>query len=322
MAAYTHKLIHDHLLATRRPVLIADERIDGDSLGASLAIADYLKRLGKPVVVIVSSEVPEKYRFLPHIELCTADLSVLSHPDIDLVVSFDCSDGKYVRGLVERMPKRPTVINVDHHATNPLYGDINMVDVHAPATCEVVHQFYVANGIIPSKEAATNLLCGIAFDTTIFFNEGTNSRALDAASDLLLHGARAQDVIRMMFRNRSVAALRIWGTALERLREHEELGSISTCLTRKDLEEAGVTDEEVDGLSDFLNVVVNADTMFVLRETKTGDVKVSMRTSTQNVAAVAKAFGGGGHVKAAGFTVPNAHLVCGKDGCWKVAETV
>lgn len=322
MPSYTHKLIHDHLRTARRPVLIADERIDGDSLGASLAIADYLKRLGKPVVVVVSSEVPEKYRFLPHIELCTADLSVLENREIDLVISFDCSDARYIRGLVERIPKRPVVINIDHHATNSLYGDINMVDVHAPATCEVVHQFYVVNGIIPSKEAATNLLCGIAFDTTIFFNEGTNSRALDAASDLLLHGARAQDVIRMMFRNRSVEALHLWGVALERLREHPELGFISTCITRADLDAAGVSEEEVDGLSDFLNVVVNADTMFVLRETKDNAVKVSMRTSTQNVAAVAKAFGGGGHVKAAGFTVPNARLVCGKDGCWKVAEAV
>ncbi|MBI4599211.1 DHH family phosphoesterase [Candidatus Uhrbacteria bacterium] len=320
MHQYLFHQMHDRLLRAKRVLLIADERIDGDSLGSSLAVADYLHRLGTPFRVLVSGPVPEKYRFLPHADWCTDDPAVLADPHIDLAVSFDCSNEVYVNRLLSQVPHRPFLINVDHHKTNVGYGDLNLVFVEAPATCEVVHQFFDVNRIVPSKQSATVLLCGIAFDTTVFFNDGTNARAFDAASQLVLHGARPHDVIRLLFRNRTVPALRMWGTALERLRRHAESGCVSTCILRRDIEENDVTDDEVDGLSDFLNVVVNAHTLFVLKETREGGIKVSMRTSVYDVARLARAFGGGGHVKAAGFTLRHACLVPGEGNAWRVAS--
>lgn len=320
METYTNKLIHDHLLKARRPVFVADKRIDGDALGASLAMVDYLKRHGTHVPVLVSGPIPQKYLFLPHIGVCTEDRAVLLDPNIDLVVTFDCSEKEYVDGIMAEIPGRPTLINIDHHTTNPRFGDINHIVPEAPATAEMIYRFYKSNQIVPSREAATAMLCGIAFDTTMFTNDGTNPKALEAASDLVMCGGRVQDVFHMMFTNRSVSALRIWGIALERLVAHEELGFVATCLTRRDLDENGVSDDEVDGLSDFLNIVTESETLFILRETRDGGIKVSMRTSKHNVAAIAKAFGGGGHVKAAGFSVPNARLVCSENGCWRVED--
>lgn len=322
MHGYLYTQVYQRLCEARKLVFIADERLDGDSLGSSLALADHLTKLGKRVMVYVSRPVPEKYQFLPGASMCTSDPAIFHDPEVDTVASFDCSDGHFINGLVSEMRERPFVVNIDHHATNPLYGDLNLVAVESPATCEVVYQLLKAAHVVPSKEAATCLLCGICFDTTVFFNDGTNALALEAASDLVLFGARVQDVIRTIFRNRTVAALRIWGIALERLRRHPELGFVATCITRQDMETNDVTDDEVDGLSDFLNVVINAETFCVLRETHDGGVKVSMRTSTQNVANLARAFGGGGHVKAAGFTTPNSRLTLGADGRWQVEEKV
>ena len=309
MELFTHKRIHELLMTASRPVFVSDERIDGDSLGAALAMVSFMKQQGKFVEVFVAEAVPEQYRSLPHVDHCTTNLSVFENDAIDLVVVFDCSDAAFVSGLVSKIPSSPTVINIDHHKTNSRYGHVNQVLVDAPATAEVVFRFFEANHVIPSKDASTCLLTGLCFDTNAFSNSGTNERALDVASQLILNGARVQDVIRTMFHNRSISALRVWGAALERLADYPTMNLVTTCLTRKDIEDNHVSDDEIDGLSNFLNLVTDTDTLFVLRETKEGGIKVSMRSRTQDVSAIAHAHGGGGHAKAAGFTILNASLL-------------
>lgn len=321
MDSIRYKQIYDEVLKAEHPVLVCDERIDGDSLGSALAFVDLFKQIGRPrPSVYVACEIPNVYRHLPHTDVCTQDTALFQDPAIDLVIVFDCSDGEFVGRLVDLVPFHPTVINIDHHKTNSLYGTINLVITDAPATAEVVYRFFDANGFIPSKEAATCLLTGLCFDTTAFSNSATNERALETASRLMLCGARVQDAIRSMFKSRSVPALRVWGNALERLHHNPEYDCIVTCITRDDVKEQAIDEEEVEGLSNFLNLVTDTDTLYVLRETPEGDVKVSMRSATRDVSALAKAQGGGGHERAAGYTVKDSRLVCGKDGCWKVVE--
>lgn len=320
MESYLHKQIHDLLVKAREPVFISDERLDGDSLGSALALADFMATLGKTVPVYVATNVPEQYRRLPRAHQCTTSLQIFDNPEIDLVVVFDCSDAEFVRSLVQRIPSHPTVVNIDHHTTNNRYGDVNQVVDGAPATAAVIHQFFQVNQIVPSRDAATCLLTGLCFDTTAFSNGATNERALESASKLVMDGARVQEVIHAMFHSRSVSALRVWGAALERIEEDREQNMISTYLTRKDIEENKVTDDEIDGLSNFLNLVTDIDTLRVYRETADGHVKVSMRSLTRDVAQIAQQHGGGGHKRAAGYMIPNAKLICGSDGCWKVEK--
>lgn len=321
METFHYRQIYDALLSAQHPVLICDERIDGDSLGAALAFVDVLKQHDRTrPFVYVSGEIPEVYRKLPHIDVCTTNTHIFSDPEIDLVLVFDCSDGEYVARLVDLIPSRPRVINIDHHKTNSHYGHLNMVLIDSPATTEVVYKFYEHNKLIPSKEAATCMLTGLCFDTTAFSNSATNDRALQVASELVLCGARIQDAIRAMFKSRSVSALRVWGSALERLHQNMEFDCIVTCLTRSDITNNHISDEEVEGLSNFLSLITDTETLYVLRETSEGDVKVSMRSSTRDVSAIARAHGGGGHEKAAGYTVKSAKLVCAEDGCWRVEK--
>ncbi|MBI5793761.1 DHH family phosphoesterase [Candidatus Uhrbacteria bacterium] len=320
MEAFIHRHIHDLLTNATRPVFICDERIDGDSLGSSLALAHYLKGRGVPVPVFISEAVPEPYRFLPGIEQTTTDVDVFQDPAVDIVVVFDCSDADFVRGLMEPMSHPPTLVNIDHHATNPRYGDVNQVIVEAPATAQVVHQFFVENQIVPSRDIATCLLTGICFDTTVFSNAATGERALNAASELMICGGRIQDVIRHIYQSRSVSALRIWGEALSRLTTHTPSGAVFTFMTHDDLKQSGLGSDEVDGLSNFLQLVVDAHTLFVIKEREKGELKVSIRSSVHDVSRVAKAFGGGGHHKAAGFVAPNGTFVCDEAGCRELVE--
>lgn len=321
MESYLHGQIHDRLLRAAHPVFISDERIDGDSLGASLAMADFLAQHGKEVQVFVSGPIPEQYTGLPGIHRCTDDTSIFQTDEIDLVVVFDCSDGEYVRGLLEHIPTQPTVINIDHHDTNPRYGHLNQVCVDAPATAEVVYRFFEHNKLVMSRDAATCLLAGLCFDTGALSNGATNERALETASQLLLQGARVHDVIQAMFQNRSINALRVWGAALERLHLDESDQMVATYLTRKDIEDNQVTDDEIDGLSNFISLVIDADSLKVLRETKEGNVKVSMRSSVQHVGDIAKQNGGGGHKAAAGYTIPESKIICDETGCWRVVKS-
>ncbi len=318
MENYRHKQIHDLLLSAKRPVFISDERIDGDSLGASLAMADFMAQRDMKVPVYVPTAVPGQYMGLPRVDLCTFDKDVFNDDQIDVVVVFDCSDDVYVKSLVDLIPGDPTVVNIDHHATNNRFGDINQVIVGAPATAYVIYHFFEANNIIPSRDAATCMLTGICFDTSAFSNGATNDSSLDVSSKLVLHGARIQDVIRTMFMNRSVSALRVWGAALERLTEYPESSAVTTYLTRKDIEENLVTDDEIDGLSNFLNLVTDTDTLCVLRETVGGDVKASMRSLTRDVSEIATRYKGGGHKRAAGYTIEGANLHCDETGKWCV----
>jgi phosphoesterase RecJ-like protein len=322
METYISRQILQKLTNAQHPVLICDERIDGDSLGSSLAVVDYLKlHHGIFVPVYVSEEIPQKYRFLPHIEHCTTDKEIFTNAAIDVVVSFDCSDERYIHGLIERCPNTPLLINIDHHNSNPLYGDINLVMKDAPAAAEVVYRFFRSNQIEPSRDAATALLMGICFDTTIFSNDSTDQRAFNTASDLLRYGARKREVTRAMMANRTIPALRVWGKVLERVYKHPFHDIMSTCITRQDMEEHGVGDEEVDGLNNFLHFIMETDTLFLLKETAAGGVKVSMRTISRDVSRLARNMGGGGHMKAAGFTIPNSKITILKDGSHYVTRT-
>ena len=319
MEQLTHRRILDLLLNAQNPVLVSDVRLDGDSLGSVMAMYHFLHQHGKASRVYVAEAVPEQYQFLPDVHVCSTDATMFNDSTIDLVVVFDCSEAAFVSSLVDRIDGNPTVINMDHHKTNPKYGHVNQVLVDAPATADVVFRFFEANHIIVTKHISTCLLAGLCFDTNMFSNSATNERALNTASQLILYGARVQDVIRTMFQNRSVGALKVWGSALERLTDHPEIRVMTTVLTRVDIETHQVTDDEIDGLSNFLNLVADTDTLFVLRETKMGGIKVSMRSRTQDVSKIASAFGGGGHAKAAGFTLSNASLVEG-DSIWCVLQ--
>lgn len=315
--------IHEKLIQAKQPLLVADERLDGDSLGSSLAVADYLSRLGKPVRVFVSEAIPEKYRLLPRRELCFFDRGELKKISPDLVIFFDCSDSGYVEKIVgELSGPGAFLINIDHHATNSKFGHLYFVDVAAPATCEIIIRFFRENKIAINKEAATCLFSGLIFDTTAFSNNATSALVLERASEMLMLGARGNEAIRLLLKNRSIPALRMWGVALERLFDHEEFQAVATVITRQDMATFGVGEEDIDGLSNYLNWALAADTICVFRETKDNGVKVSLRTRSGDVAAIARARGGGGHTKAAGFTVKNARLVCGPDGCWRVEEMV
>jgi len=317
MEAIKHQQINQAILKAKHVLILPDERIDGDSLGATLALYRYLDRINKQVTIVCSEQIPDKFKFLDHVELCLFDQTFLQDKSIDLIISLDSSDINYVQKLVDQVPGRVSLINIDHHVSNPGYGDIVQVVIDQVAsTAEIVHNFFKENDILIDPEMATALLTGIYYDTTVFSNKSTRERSLSIASDLFMLGARVQEIVQNLQLNRSLAVLKIWGLALERLRKHPILDVVITCITLKDLEEIGTSNESLNGLTNFLHGIIDTDSLIVLREVSEG-VNGSMRTMNGDVATLAQFFGGGGHTKASGFTIPGARLV-EKNGQWLV----
>lgn len=318
----SEEIIHQkfkHLLLTSdRVLLVSHKKPDGDTLGSATAVLNYLLREGKEARAFCADRIPEQYSYLPSIEHFTNDPAVFVQ-DFDLVCLFDASDPAYagVADLVKSMPRRPTIINVDHHATNLRFGDLNVLFTDASSTAEVVYRFCEVNRITIDSRMATCLLTGIITDTSNFVNPATNAVCIRAASDLLVCGARLGDITSFLIRNKTVLGLQIWGRALERIRENSELGIASTVVRDTDLTEIGAeVGDVVEGLANFLTAVLNVPIIMVLYEKNDGTIKGSLRSARKDVSLIAKSYGGGGHKKAAGFSVTGA--VDEENGLWQI----
>jgi len=300
------KLIFEKLLAARRPLLVSHRKPDGDTLGGMMAVYNWLRDQGREAYAFCVDAPSQAYSYFPRIREVQKNPEIFNDEAVDLVCVFDAGDLAYagIDAYVAAMPKRPFIANFDHHVTNTLFGDANLVVTDASSTAEVVHAFFAANAAEITQAMATCLMTGLLTDTSNFSNPATTVKSLEIASDLLLKGVSMRDITRRLMRNKPVAALKLWGLALERLRWDEAKKTATTAIFRKDLEEHPVDDEHLEGLSNFLNHILKADVVLVLKETHDGKVKGSYRSATDvDVAELAKSYGGGGHKKAAGFTV-------------------
>ncbi len=303
-----------------RILLLNPERGDGDSLGSTLAFAHRLQELDKPHDIFCYG-LHTGYAFLPRFEEVQSDPDILDLSLYDLIITTDFADPR-MTGIHDRLAsldrEKTRVINIDHHPTNFQFGDINLVDLQSAATCEIVHDLFVELGWAISRDTATCLLTGVLTDTGIFANRNTTDRSLHIAAQLLALGARMRLITDFIYRNKSIGALKLWGKALTRLQYNKDTGIVTTFLTINDMEECGVDDDAAGGIPNFLNALDGAKAVLVLRELGDGRIKGSFRTTGDevDVAELAAKFGGGGHRRAAGFSIKGR--LAPVNGVWQV----
>lgn len=315
---FLFRAAHDALTRANKVLIVAHKKPDGDTLGASAAMLNFCRRRDIAANAFCLDAPPPQYGYIPRVDEFTADPAVFGET-YDVLAVFDSGDLRYagVADLVAGMPAKPAVLNFDHHATNERYGDMNLLDTGASSTAEVVYEFFRAVGVEIDRDIATCLLTGILTDTSSFSNPGTTQGSLEAASELLRSGAKIQEVANKLMRNKSIPALRLWGQVLSRLKYNPTLGVASTAIFSGDL--ADIDGEHVEGISNFLNQFLDVAVVLVLTEQSGGKVKGSFRTAEDlDVSVPAKLLGGGGHRKAAGFTIPGRILET--DQGWKIVE--
>lgn len=316
---FLHQAAHEAIRRSRRVLIVAHKKPDGDTLGAATAMFNFCARAGIPATGFCADVVPSQYAYMPGTEAFTADPSVFADPVHDVLAVFDAGDLRFagIADHVAAMRTPPTIVNFDHHATNERFGAVNVVDVTASSTAEVVYDFLGNVGAEIDREIATCLLTGILTDTGSFSNPATTGSSLEAASDLVRRGAKMQEVASKLMRNKSITSLKLWGKVLARLKHNERLGVASTAIFAEEIAAEGVDEEHIEGISNFLNQFLDAKVVLVLKELPGGKVKGSFRTAEDiDVSAPAKILGGGGHKKAAGFTMPGR--IVETDKGWRV----
>lgn len=298
------KQIKNHLYEAKKILVIPHQNPDGDALGSASALVEYLYNINKPVQLFCATPTQKKYHFLPHMEKISTDPALFNDPDVDTIVVLDSGDTRYA-GIAKYLNDNAeiTIINIDHHPTNEKYGHINMVIPSASSTAEIIYDFFKHNNTHINHHTATALLTGVITDTDNFTNPATSVAALKMASDLLRSGGNLKLITKHIVKNKSLDSLKIWGVLLSRLQKTEGRELVYTYITQKDLTDNNVDENEIDGIANFLNNMDEAAISLILRETATGEIKGSFRTTRENidVSAMAKKLNGGGHKKAAGF---------------------
>jgi len=295
----------DRLDKAKKILLVVHKKPDGDTLGSGCALGGYLKKLGTDFKIFSASPLPADFEFLPFTDYITGDANAWSE-ELDLIIILDSSNLKYagVDEEISRLNPRPFLVNIDHHASNSMFGDLNILKTDAASTTEIIYSFFRDLHIPLDADIATCLLNGMMTDTMTFNNAATTASVIEASARLLAHGAKFRDISRHIFFNKNLTVLKLWGKALSKLSANNPWGVAITLVTQEDLKAAGLTENESTGLSNFLNSL-DARAVMVLTEQSDGTLKGSLRTTRENVnvMSLAKFFGGGGHKKAAGFTI-------------------
>ncbi|MFZ2681755.1 MAG: DHH family phosphoesterase [Patescibacteria group bacterium] len=330
MTNLIYQKIQDLIANARHILLLTDERIDGDTIGSTMGLYHVLNNLAphnhpltgeqRLVEVFSPKPLPETFKFIPAIDVIRRDVEVFKQTTIDLVIISDCSDGEYIKALLPSMAHKVPVVVFDHHASNPKYGTVNLVEPQAASSADVVWRFVKATNWPVSPDAAQCLLTGICTDTVLFSTPNTTTAALDASSELVQLGADLKIVVHHTLMQRSLASLQLWGLAMQRLFHDTELNATATAITLRDMQLYKGTEDDIGGISGFLHAMLDGhhEVVVVYRETADGAVKGSMRSRGRDVAKLAEdKYGGGGHKLAAGFKIPNAKLKA-LNGTWLV----
>jgi len=307
-----------------RVLLTITKNPDGDSIGSMLAAAHAVRHLGAAVDCFTPDPIPSMFHYLTNDQPIVRDLpqSIHAYP---LIVIFDTGDIKrtpLADELIKRNPQKTVVINIDHHPTVTDYRgqsavDHNFTDTTSAATTELLYKMFEIIAIPLDHHVATSLLTGILTDTNHFANLNTTTESFNIAARLMAKGADHRTITQATMRNKSLGTLQLWGRALSRLKINRRNGVVSTVITLHDLAECQVDKEATTGIANFLNSLGEGKIALVLQEEPGNIVKGSFRTTSDlNVADIAEKFGGGGHAKAAGFTIPG-QLVKTKNG-WRV----
>jgi phosphoesterase RecJ-like protein len=290
---------------SRRVLITTHINPDGDGIASELALAHFLRKLGKEVVVANRDPVPGIFAFLPGSDLIDVDVRPAIDPDLILVV--DCG-GLERTGLEVKVGNASTIIVIDHHLTNDQNGQVNLVDHDASATGELVYGLLrelEKDGIAEIDHSiALCLYTSIFTDTGSFRYSNTTPRALSVASDLVAYGIDTWMVAEEVYESKSFPVLKLLGIYLSTL-DVSEKGNFAWGTIHLDFfEKTGTQEEHTDGFVNYPRSIKGVEVAVLFRELNPESVKISIRSKGKvNVATLAEKFGGGGHHNAAGCVI-------------------
>ncbi len=294
------------------------ENPDGDTIGCALAIHHALKSVRRDVRTLFSEPMPRTYAFLPGAdEVEYVEKLPNRLPDLIFVndnATFDRLGGAFTSELHRlgvfsvKDPRhqvlRTKLINIDHHASNEYYGDVNLVIPEASATGEIVYAIFKQLRLPLPVEAATCLYAAIVTDTGKFSYSNTTLGTLSIATDLVRIGVQPHAIVESIYNTLTLGQLRLMGQVLMLMQINEELGYCYSYVDQQMIKEFNGDISDTEFIIDTLKMLGHPALCFFFKEIAPGVIKGSIRSRGNfDSSAVAARFGGGGHYAAAGFRI-------------------
>ncbi len=278
-------------------------RPDADALGSTIAFALWLKACGKTVHAYNEEGTTSKFSYLPCNEMVA--LPPTSPQQYDVFVALDTSVKNRLGIVLNAIAPGTPIINIDHHVSNENYGDVNYIDPTAPATGQILVEFFQHIGAEISPEMATNLFAAISTDTGSFQYAGTNERTFAAASHLISRGVDVARLSRAIYDSQPRRRFNLLRHALNTAEFHCDDRIATFSLPLDVVEELQVLPEDNEGIIDHLRSIDGVEAAVFFEELPGGKVRVSARSKDPliDVCKVCKQFKGGGHTMASGARV-------------------
>lgn len=289
------------LLGGEKIVLYPHIGMDGDAVGSCSALCEALLRAGKEASVYIIEDVPENLSFLCG-DFFHNDGEKAASADISVCV--DCGDLGRIKGREQAFLSAATTVCIDHHNTSDPFCIYNHIDGSQAATGQLIYKLIKAMNIEIKKETAGRIFAALLTDTGGFQYSNTQKETFDIASDLMDKGLNPNDVSVEIFENDRLEKIKIESMSIDRMRSLCGGKVLMAYVSQEMLEESGAYMNETNGIVSKLRSVRGVEVAVFVKEKAKNDIKISMRSKKYvDVSKIAAAFDGGGHVRAAGFSM-------------------
>lgn len=274
--------------------------IDGDALGSSASLCLALRSMGKESYVMMDEDIPDNIEFLEN-NCCSWDLDIISDPDV--CVCIDNGELARIFDRQELFHKGKSTMLIDHHKSSEPFLDYNYIDVNASASAEIIYDLILEMGVSVDSRMAEAIYSGIVTDTGRFQYSNTTRRTHEIVAQLMDCGIDQNKISVQIYQNVSPEKIKLQSSIMNTLKLEDD-GKVALAYMTKDmLEETGAKDQETEGIVEKLRNLKGVEVAVFVKEKDPEGIKVSMRSKFDfDVAEISQQFGGGGHMKAAGFS--------------------
>ncbi len=300
------KEIAEILKNSKRVLITTHVNPDGDGIGSGIALMMILNKINKDKEITARfaiDDVPPSYvDYLEGAILIENYEAVTTRFEFDTIVSLDVATKERIGRIISFVKEDTNFINIDHHVSNTRFAKINHIDDTASSTAEIVYKLAKEMGVEIDKEIGEPLYAGIINDTGNFSHDNVTADTFKIASELREAGVDTEYATRNLFNMKSLAALKIAGKVMENMKYYDEVSLTFGVVTKEYMESVGGNKGDTEGVVDALRSYEKCEVALFLRDEGNGKYKGSLRSNGPDVNAIAEKFGGGGHIKAAGFS--------------------
>lgn len=277
---------------------------DGDAIGSTSAIGFLLQLLGKSYTLINEGRTPKKFQLLLGTQTITDYSIEPPSRQFERIIAVDCADFSRIGGVHNVFAQGAKLLNIDHHPTNDLFGDVNLVRPDAAATVEIIYDLAEQLGIRWTKPLAMSIYAGLLTDTGGFRYSNTTPKVLSIAEKMLRCGAEGSVLAEQLLETMTFPQIQLLREALSTLAFSEDRKIAWLIVSSDTIKRIGASEEDSEGLVNIPRNVEGVEVGMLFKQKDQNVFKISLRSAGKvDVAQIAKRLGGGGHVRAAGCTV-------------------